>query len=171
MARESFALYNIVAIYPDLEKARAAVAALKGSGVDAANISLLSRRVEEVGTVGRRTTVAGAAAGATAGFLAGALIFALPGIGSAIGTGIWVGALGGAAVGGIVGGLVQSRSTTHMVDELKSTYREALQADRALVGVHSDIEAELEQAIEVFELIEPLSLSQFDNEGRPLVIE
>src|SRR5437867_11945859 len=39
--------FNVVAVYPDMEAARKAVDALERAGVEAGNISLLGKRVEE----------------------------------------------------------------------------------------------------------------------------
>jgi hypothetical protein len=183
MERDKFAAYNVVATFPDMERARHAISALERGGVEGVNISLLGRAAEEAATnpdarerdagVTKDVTkaaVAGGAAGtgvgAAAGFVGGALAFGIPGIGPVIGSAVWAATLGGAGVGAAIGGLVGGTAATSQGETWEQTYQESIHSGRVLVGVHSDDQAVVDQAIPLLEKQEPVRVDRLDSSGR-----
>ena len=187
MARERLGTYNVVATYQDMEQARDAMAALQRAGIDGGDISVLGRQADEAraaseqdpsagdtGVMGdvTKATLGGAAAGATAGgvagFIAGALAFGIPGIGPVLGTGIWAATLGGATLGGGIGAHMAGIAALSENPDWELTYQEALRNERVLIAAHADDRADLDRAVEALRTTNPLSLEEFDQEGRRL---
>jgi hypothetical protein len=185
MARQTLGANNLIATYPDMAAARAAIRALELAGVEAANISVLGRGAAEAdaatavdtprsdaGVAGdiAKTGAAGAAAGATAGglagFLAGAAAFAIPGIGPVIGVGIWATTATGALFGGVLGGYIGGMSKINMSEGWDLTYQEELRAGKVLVAVHADDQKELDRAASALRSTSPAAINQFDASGR-----
>jgi hypothetical protein len=181
-AEAALAPYNVVATFPDMEAARAAVSALERHGIDGANISLLGRRAEQAaeeadtrgrdaaaaGHVARRVAAgaaAGSAAGGVTGFLAGLAAFAIPGVGPVVGAGVLAATIGGAVGGAAVGGVVGAESAMDMSGAWELTY-ESVRAGRVLVGVHGDDEDVVDRGEEALTGHRPLSLDRFDAAGR-----
>jgi hypothetical protein len=141
--------HNVVAVFADEERARSAVDALRGTGIDAEQLSVVGRRaegesVEEGAKVTNQMLMGGAkgsAVGGLAGLTAGALVLAVPGVGAVLGAGVLAGAVGGAAAGATAGALWGGFS--RMWD---MTYRDLVQEGRVLVAVHTDDEAEAAHA-------------------------
>ncbi len=106
---------NVVATFPDLDKANDAALALSRAGIEADRVSILGREqeaaasdpdtrlrdMEATGEIAKRAGVAGGA-GAAIGAIAGAAAFVIPGIGPVIAGGLLAGIAGGAAVGVIL---------------------------------------------------------------------
>lgn len=111
--------HNVVATFPDMDKARHAVDALARAGIEAEDISLLGRPVEEArndadtrlrdmedtGHIAKRAG-ADAVAGSDLGAVAGLAAFAVPGVGPVVGMGLLAAAAGGSVAGASVGGMV-----------------------------------------------------------------
>jgi hypothetical protein len=180
-ATAALATYNVVAVLPGMEEARAAIDALERGGIEAAEISLLGPAAEEAaehvdtrerdagvaGRVGTRAAVGAAAGGATgglAGFLAGLAAFAIPGVGPVLGAGVWAATVAGAVAGGSVGGVIGGYSAVDMTEAYELTY-ESVKAGRVLVGVHSEDPGTVEKGEEILRGLEPLSLDRFDAHG------
>ncbi len=186
MAQEQSAAYTLVATYPDLEKAREALATLDRQGVDGTKISLLGRAVEEAQAATQQDTsavdtgvsgdvtkaaVAGTAAGGVlggvAGFLAGAAAFAIPGVGPVIGTGVWAATFGGATLGAGVGAHFGGLTALSHEEDWELTYQDALRAGRVLVAVQADTAQDRDRARQALDRTEPLRLDQFEGTPRP----
>jgi len=179
--------YNAIAVFPDGEKARAAIEALGMAGVNGEDISLLGRaaRAAEAETaidtqpadaratqhIGKRTAtgaVVGGGSGALVGALAGAAAIAIPVVGPAIGAGIWLaagaGALNGALVGTTLGGLLAGESALSATEAWDRTF-ESISAGHVLVGVHTSDAKTLEKAVGVLQNAGPLRIVRFDSNG------
>jgi hypothetical protein len=184
-ANPDFGPHNVLAVLPDLEAARAAIADLEHAGVEGNTISVLGRAVDEAtepetrrdegseadsaatGHVARRAGVgaaAGAGAGGVAGLIGGAVMFGIPGIGPAIGAGIWAATLGGAAAGAGVGFAAGGIGAAKESEAWAVTF-EAVENHKVVVGVHSDDAALVERAAEVLREHGPERLEEFDAEG------
>src|SRR5437588_5927000 len=140
MARDVLARHNVVATYPRLEEARAALGALERAGYDADDISVLGPQIDEaaaspdtrerdaavtarVGKTAGTGTAIGTVAGGVAGFVAGAVAFGIPGVGPAVGAGVWAATLGGAVAGGSVGGVAGGVAGAHLHEDWELTYQ------------------------------------------------
>ena len=184
-AREvSFAEYNVIAAYPNMDAARKAMDALEAGGIDAVHVSLLGPRAEEaaeradtrerdervVRHVGKRAGVgaaAGTAAGGIAGLIAGAVAFAIPGVGPVIGAGVWAAIAGGAVAGGAVGGVIGGVSSLDMTEAWELTYQ-SVRKGQILVGVHSEDADEADHAAEILRGEDALAVERFDRRGKRL---
>ena len=131
--------YKVVAWFPGMDAAREAISSLGGSGIEAANISLLGAPAAQAAAntdvrdadtrvteyVAKRAVVGamvGVAGGAFAGFLFGGLTFAIAGIGSALGPGVWVATACGAILGSVVGGLISGESALDIAEGWELTF-------------------------------------------------
>jgi len=187
VARERLAAFNVVATYQELEQARGAIMDLELAGIDAADMSVLGRQLQEAEAIAQHDTSAsdkgvagdvakGAAAGAAAGTvgggllggLAGALAFAIPGIGPVVGTGIWAATIGGATLGGGAGGVVGGIASIPMSPEWDLTYQHAMQNGHVLVAVHAEERDAYDRAVEALRKNDPVNLEEFDEQGRRL---
>jgi hypothetical protein len=179
MTDPGFKRHNVIATFPEEESARRALEALKAEGIDAKDMSYLSRRNEEAVSQmeSRQEAVevsegvakdvaaggaAGTAAGGAAGFIAGAIAFGIPGIGPAVGAGIWAATLGGAAAGATAGGVIGG-----IKEMWEARYRDAVREGSVLVGVHADDPQEVERAARVLEKEEPARLDSFGPAAEP----
>lgn len=187
MERQELSPYNVIAVFPDEEAARNAVAALHDAGVDATGISYLGGRAEarsedleapergdteppsaeevhvEVPKRAAGTAAAGAGAGGAAGFLAGLVAVGLPGAGPLIGAGVWAAAAGGAAAGGVAGGV--AGGITKMWE---MHYKDAVASGGALVGAHSEDQKEVHEASEILLAARPQRVDHLDQKGNLL---
>lgn len=168
---------NIVATFPDLDKANDAALELGQAGIEANKISILGRQQEEAasdpdtrlrdmeatGEVAKRAGAAGGA-GAALGAVAGAVAFAIPGIGPVIGSGIWAGLLGGGIAGGVIGGMVGGISGLSL-EEFDLKYQDVLREGKAMVAVAVDDDA-AEQVRKVLEKEEPEDIHMIDGSGQ-----
>ena len=169
---------NLVAIFPDLDKANDAALALSRAGVDADRISILGREQEEAasdpdtrlrdmeatGEVAKKAGAAGAA-GAALGALVGAAAFVIPGVGPVIGSGIWAGILAGGAAGGAVGGMVGGVSVLSM-EEFDLKYQGSLREGKAMVAVAVDDDESATEARELLEKESPEDVHMIDGQGQ-----
>ncbi len=177
----AFALHNVVAVFPGMQEARAAIDALERGAVDAAEISLLGPAAEEaaehvdtrerdagvadrVGTGATVGAVAGGATGGLAGFLAGLAAFAIPGAGPVLGAGVWAATIGGAVAGGSVGGVIGGYSAVDMNEAYELTF-ESVRAGRVLVGVHSEDPDRVGKGEQILRKLHPLGVEHFDARG------
>jgi len=178
---ERFQQFNALAVLKDLDAARAAMNALQKAGLEAGKTSLLGPSADaaerdtettekDSGVIGDVTKasavggVAGGAVGGVTGFLAGLAAFAIPGVGPVIGTGVWASSLGGAVLGGGVGSMIGGVSKINAGDAWELTYE--LKHGRALVGVHSNDQREVQRGAEVLKQEKPLAMGFFDEDGR-----
>lgn len=171
--------HNVVATFPDMEKARSAVEALGRAGIEAEDISLLGRAVDEARSnpdtrlrdleasteIAKRAGV-GAAAGTALGALAGVAAFVIPGVGPVVGTGILGAALAGSMAGGGVGGMVGGVAGLSLEDDWDLTFQDSIRAGRVLVAVHATDKSDVEKAAEVLEGEGADELDWLDAEGR-----
>lgn len=184
MEQHDLSTYNVIATFPDEEAARKAVHSLHEAGIDSERISYLGARAveraqdldapdeedssppnaEELHTeVPKRagaTAAAGAGAGGAAGFLAGLAAVGIPGAGPLVGAGVWAATAGGAAAGGVAGGV--AGGITKMWE---MHYKDAVANGGALVGIHSEDQAEVQRGAEVLLAERPQRLDHLDQEG------
>jgi hypothetical protein len=168
---------NIVATFPDLDKANDAALELSQAGIEANKISILGaqqeqaasdpdtrlRDMEATGEVAKRAG-AGGGAGAALGAIAGAAAFVIPGIGPVIGSGIWAGVLGGGIAGGVIGGMVGGISGLSL-EEFDLKYQDVLREGKAMVAVAVDDEDGASQARKLLEKEGPQDIHMIDGSG------
>ena len=168
---------NVVATFPDLDKANDAALALSRAGIEADRISILGREQEEAasdpdtrlrdmeatGEVAKKAGAAGAA-GAALGALAGAAAFVIPGVGPVIGSGIWAGVLAGGAAGGVIGGMVGGVGALSL-EEFDLKYQGALRDGKAMVAVAVEDESSAEEARKQLEDEQPEDIHMIDGQG------
>jgi hypothetical protein len=177
-----FSAYNVVAEFPDLKSARAAINALSRGTIEADNISMLGPAAEqaagEATTVGADTriaqylgtrvgtgTVAGALAGAVAGLLIGGIASGASGVGVSAGVLLAVmlfGAVGFGAIGGFLAGV----GSLQMAEPWELTFHDA--RGRALVGVHSENPEDVDLASGILEQQNPLEMYRVRPNGTPV---
>ena len=169
---------NVVATFPDLDKANEAALALSRAGIEADRVSILGREQEEAasdpdtrlrdmeatGEVAKKAGAAGAA-GAALGALVGAAAFVIPGVGPVLGTGIWAGILAGGAAGGAVGGMVGGVSVLSM-EEFDLKYQGTLREGKAMLAVAVDDESSAAEARELLEKESPEDGHMIDGHGQ-----
>ena len=169
---------NIVATFPDLDRANDVALNLSQSGIEADRVSILGREqeaaatdpdtrlqdMEATGEVAKRAAVAGAA-GTALGALAGAAAFVIPGVGPVIGSGIWAGLLAGGAAGGAIGGMVGGVSALSL-EEFDLKYQGVLRDGKAMVAVAVDDEESAAEARELLEKENPEDLHMIDGQGQ-----
>jgi len=168
---------NIVATFPDLDKANDAALNLSQAGIEANDISILGREQEEAasdpdtrlrdmeatGEIAKRAGVAGGA-GAALGAVAGAAAFVIPGIGPVIGSGIWAGLLGGGIAGGVIGGMVGGISGLSL-EEFDLKYQGVLRDGKAMVAVAVADEAAVNRVRELLERESPEDIHMISESG------
>ncbi|MGI9022550.1 MAG: hypothetical protein ACR2HV_04845 [Acidimicrobiales bacterium] len=173
--------HNVVATFPDMDTARGAVEALARAGIEAEDISLLGRAVEEArndadtklrdmeatGEIAKRAG-AGAAAGTALGALAGLAAFAIPGVGPVIGAGTLAAVIGGGVAGTAVGGMVGGVAGISLEDDWDLTFNESIRAGSVLVAVHASDKADVDKAAEVFEKEDADQVEWLGPDGRRL---
>lgn len=169
---------NIVATFPDLDKANDAALALSRSGIEADRVSIIGRQQEEAagdpdtrlrdmeasGEVAKKAA-AGGAAGTALGALVGAAAFVIPGVGPVLGSGIWAGILAGGAAGGAVGGMVGGVSVLSM-EEFDLKYQGTLREGKAMVAVAVDDDESATEARELLEKESPEDIHMIDAQGQ-----
>jgi hypothetical protein len=169
---------NVVATFPDLERANDAALALSRAGVEADRVSILGREQEQAasdpdtrlrdmeatGEVAKRAGTGGGA-GAAIGMAAGAAAFVIPGIGPIIGSGIWAGLLAGGIAGGVVGGMVGGISGLSL-EEFDLKYQGVLRDGKAMVAVAVDDEGSATEARQLLEKESPEDLHMIDASGQ-----
>jgi hypothetical protein len=135
---------TVCRVYDSYAQARAAVDAVQGAGVPAADVSIVANKyvsaehadVDEV-SGGAKGAGIGGALGGGAGLLAGLGLLAIPGLGPVVAAG-WlastaVGAAAGAATGGIVGALVDAGVDREHAD----VYSESVRRGGTMVTVRT----------------------------------
>lgn len=165
------AAHNVVAAFPSLAAARAAIEALEAAGTPADSLALLGARPKDDtdlvdGTPGQtadgeaadqvgRSVAAGASAGGAVGGALGALAgLTIPGFGPVVGAGIW--AIMGAGAGGVLGGVSGEGGSSAWYHTF-----EAVQGGNVAVGVHADDDEVVDDAQSVLEGLEPLAINRF----------
>ena len=173
--------HNVVATFPDMEKARSAVDALASAGIEAEDMSLLGtevdaarndpdtkvRDMEATGAIAKRVGT-GAAAGTALGALAGAATFAIPGVGPVIGAGMLAAVIGGGVAGGSVGGMVGGVAGVSLEEDWDLTFNESIRAGRTLVAVHAAEKSDVAKAAKVLEDEHPDQLEWLGPDGKRL---
>lgn len=171
---------NIVATFPDLDKANDVALQLSQAGIEANDISILGteqeqaasdpdtrlRDMEATGEVAKRAGAAGGA-GAALGALAGAAAFVIPGIGPVIGSGIWAGLLAGGIAGGVVGGMVGGISGLSL-EEFDLKYQSVLRDGKAMVAVSVDDEDAVTKVRELLEKESPEDIHMINGSGQKI---
>ena len=174
--------HNVVGTFPSLDRARDVIKELNDAGIDADDISVLGRQVEEVtsdpdtrlrdldstGDLGKRAALGGATGSAIGAGIAGAVALLMPGVGPVVAGGIWAALAGGAAAGGVVGGMVGAIEATELGPEWEMSYGEPLRAGKVLVAVHASADKEARKAAETLEKEGADRVDHLDREGRPL---
>jgi hypothetical protein len=184
-ASPDFGTYNVLAVLPDADAARAAIADLEHRGVEGNAISLLGRAEQEAtnpqasrgegqeadsavaGKVARGAgtgAAAGAGVGGLAGLIGGAVVFGIPGIGPAVAAGIWASTLGGATAGAGVGFTAGGILSAKESEAWQLTF-EAVGDHKVVVGVHAEDAEVVDTATEVLRGHDPQRLEHFDVEG------
>lgn len=170
------AAHNVVAVYPEMKKAREAVAHLERAGVEAGDISVVPEEAEEVedtslrdaqvvGTISKRVVVFGAIAA-----IAGGLLGFFLGLAFFRGTGIWMSVAAGAIAGSLFGGFLGGMAGLSMSDDWELTF-ESLQKGGAAIVLGSEDREEVEKAAEALSETSPLRLERFDGQGSRLVTQ
>jgi outer membrane lipoprotein SlyB len=172
---------NVVGTFADLASSRAALKALGDTGIDADDVSLLGKQVEEATSnpdtrlrdLDSTTDLAkksgtGAAAGSVIGGIAGAAAFAIPGIGPVIGLGIFAAAAGGAIAGSVVGGMVGAIEATELGPEWEVTYGHPLREGKVLLAVHARDDEEAASAEKVLREHGAEQITHIGADGKPL---
>jgi outer membrane lipoprotein SlyB len=172
---------NVVGTFADLAASRAALKALGETGIDADDVSLIGKQVEEVTSnpdtrlrdldstadLGKKSA-AGATAGSVIGGIAGAAAFVIPGVGPVIGLGIFAAAAGGAIAGSVVGGMIGAIEATELGPEWEVTYGHPLREGKVLVAVHARDDEEAASAEKVLREHGAERISHLDADGKPL---
>jgi hypothetical protein len=173
--------HNVVATFPDMETARSAVDALTTAGIEAEDISLLGRAVEEArndsdtrlrdmeatGEIAKRAGT-GIAAGGALGALAGVAAFAIPGVGPVVGSGILAAVVGGSVAGASVGGMVGGVAGVSLEEDWDLTFHDSIRAGRVLVAVHAAAKDDVDTAAKVLEGEHPDRLDWLGADGKKL---
>ena len=166
--------HNLVAIYPEMKKAREAVAHLERAGIEAGDISVVPQEAEDVedtslrdarvvGTISKRVLVAGAI-GAVLGGLLGFFL----GLAFFRGVGVWISVTAGATAGSLFGGFLGGMAGLSMSDDWELTF-ESLQKGGAAIVLGSDDPEEVEKAAKTLNDTSPLRLERFDARGSRLI--
>jgi len=171
---------NVVATFPDLDKANDVALELSQAGIEADRVSILGREqeaaasdpdtrlrdMEATAEVAKRAG-AGGGAGAALGVAAGAVAFAIPGVGPIIGSGIWAGILAGGIAGGVVGGMVGGISGLSL-EEFDLKYQHVLRDGKAMVAVAVDDDESADEVRRLLEKEGPEDLHMIDATGERL---
>lgn len=162
--------HTIFGVYPDMRRAREAMAALERSGIEAAEISLEGGPAQEASgdpvTAERDLRVTGhVGKRAITGLAVGGLIGAVIGVVAAgIATGgfeglvVWAAAIGGAIAGGAVGGVMTGLATPAMTEDWELTHEPV--ADGVRIRVTSDDPGEIERAEEILRDKDPIAVER-----------
>lgn len=153
---------RVTAIFDDRAQAERAISELRRRGIPDANLSVVSRRTDDVevsrggtdvrdegDTAGKRAGK-GALAGAGVGALFGLAALAIPGVGPFVSAGALAQALGatvgtvaaGAAVGGVSGALAAALTKAGYSKEEAEHYAPAIERGGILVAVDTDRDIE-----------------------------
>jgi outer membrane lipoprotein SlyB len=166
--------HNVVAVYPEMKRAREAVAHLERAGIEARDISVVSEETEAVedtslrdarvvGNISKRVVLVGAIAA-----IAGGLLGLFLGLAFFRGAGIWIAVVAGAVAGSLFGGFLGGMAGLSMSDDWELTF-DSLREGGAAVVIGSDDLAEIEKAAETLGGTSPLRLERFDSRGSRLV--
>lgn len=175
---------NVIAVYPSMEAARAAITALERRGVEAGNIELLGpgtggadvpwtnleQREADLGTVAAvsKRSLTGIALGLMVGALVGALLgwlaHELLDVGDTLRSVVAGSAIGGAAFGAFGGFFYGGASGLPVSDAWGDTFQ-TTEGGRTSVAVHSDDAGQVERAEEALRSTEPLRLSRYGADG------
>ena len=133
---------TVVALFDSLEHAQTAWGALRSSGFDDRDLSVIAHNGDgNVEDVTDEATSAGATGGAVVGgalgILAGFAALAIPGVGPALVAGPIIGGLVGAGAGALSGGLVGSLVDSGVAEEDAAIYWEGVRRGGALVVVNT----------------------------------
>lgn len=148
----------VVGVFDDRDDAEDAINALRSSGFQASDVSVVARDRDVAGRLADDTgTEAGAGAatgalaggllGGAAGWLVGIGALAIPGIGPFIAAGPLAAALGGAALGAAGGGLVGALTGAGIPEDEAKWYDERVRGGDILVTVNSRGRAQEAQSI------------------------
>jgi outer membrane lipoprotein SlyB len=169
---------NVVALFDEMKQAREAIGALEAHGFDAGSISLegapATRAANREDTrrrdarvprfVGSHVAV-GAIVGGALGVGIGILIAALAVGGSAVA--LTSGGVGGAIVGGAIGVMIAGVSSLPVTPDWELTF-ERDRDGRIMVAVGAEDPAKAQEAAQVLDELQPVSVKQVDASGRPL---
>jgi hypothetical protein len=138
---------TIIAVFENLDDAEYALEALRRTGLEREDVSLIVRdpNAEDTAFLEGDTgtnIISGATAGATVGGLVGGLAGGLlallvPGLGPVLGTGVLANALAGLAVGAAGGGILGALLGLGVPEEEAAAYQEHVQAGRVLMTIRS----------------------------------
>ena len=140
------AAHNVVAIYPEMERAREAMAHLERAGIEAGDISVVPEEAEDVEDTSLRD----------------AKVVGL--------YGIWMAVTAGAIAGSLFGGFLGGMAGLSMSDDWELTF-ESLQKGGAAVVIASDDGEEVEKAAKTLLETSPLRLERFNAQGGRLVTQ
>jgi hypothetical protein len=180
-----FAAHNVIAVYPDVTQARAALTTLERKGIEAGNIELLGPGMEEANRPQTNEEVRGADERVIAqvekrgglGFLVGALIgMAVMAAAAAIAHygfdvfdtfgGVLTGALvGGAILGGALGFFYGGATGLPVNDAWGETYM-AVRGGKTAVAVHSEEPGPVDKAVEALRSSGAEKVARFGPDGR-----
>jgi outer membrane lipoprotein SlyB len=160
---------DIVARYPDMDRAREALAALERGGIEGAEASLHGRPVSQAAgehdtrerdaRVSRHLATR-VAVGAVVGALAAGLLGLIIGSIAFSGTGAtWAAALAGVLAGGAVGGAIGGYGTPAETEDWELTHQPEPDGP-VLVLVQADDPDELARAIQILEDKDPISVER-----------
>ncbi|MFY9588652.1 MAG: hypothetical protein WAT66_14505 [Actinomycetota bacterium] len=169
---------NVVALFPQMKDARAAIDALEAHGFDAGTISLEGPRADRAseredtrrrdagvtGTVAARV-IAGASIGAAIGLGTGVLVVAFTAGAELIP--MLIAALAGTVGGGSIGMMLAGVGTLDVTPDWELTF-ERDSAGRIMVAVGSEDRKQAQEAADVLHDLNPLSVKQVDAAGLPL---
>jgi hypothetical protein len=170
------AAHNVVAIYPEMKRAREAMAHLERAGIEAGDISVVPEDAEDVedtslrdakvvGAISKRVVVVGALAA-----LVGGLLGLFLGLAFFSGAGIWMSVTAGAIAGSLFGGFLGGMAGLSMSDDWELTF-ESLQKGGAAIVLASDDGEEGEKAAQTLSETSPLRLERFNAQGGRLVTQ
>ncbi|HLC28149.1 MAG TPA: hypothetical protein VJL07_01730 [Dehalococcoidia bacterium] len=181
VTESEFSAYNVVAEFPDLESAQAAIDALSRT-IEADNITLTGPAADEAaGQTDTRAadtplarylnsragsgTVAGGLGGAIAGLLLGG--FAAGFLGADVSAGMLLAVMLFGVIGfGALGGFVAGMSSLQTAEPWAPTFYDA--RGQALVGVHSENPEDIDLATNILEQQNPLRLYRVRPDGTPV---
>ncbi len=177
-----FSAYNVVAEFPDLESARAAIDALSEGTIEPDNLSMTGPAADEAANQ-TNTGVAdtklarylstrvgsGAIAGGLGGAIAGLLLggFAAGFLGADVSAGMLLAVMLFGAIGfGAIGGFLAGMSSLQTAEPWELTFYDA--RGQALVGVHSEKPDDIDLATNILEQQDPLRLYRVRPDGTPV---
>jgi hypothetical protein len=181
-----FAAHNVIAVYPDVEQARAALTTLERKGIEAGNIELLGPGMDDAHEPqtnrevhdADQAVVAQVEKRGGAGFVVGAIVGAL--VLAAVAAiaryafgafedsfgGLLIGAMiGGAAIGGFAGFFYGGATGLPVNDAWGETYL-AVRGGKTAVAVHSEEPDQVETAIAALRTTGAEKVARFGPDGR-----